>query len=833
MEQDKNTQNNTHQVRLRDSAITRIFLEACLCFLVMAVVIVYISYTMYKDTYYQYADELSLNSNFQATLLVDGDDIERYADTLEVDEAYVRMADRLNLFKTSVNAKYFYIMADTGVPGRFTYIYDSAYEEQYPGQHALGMTDDKGVFNGGEEVLYTGKSFEDALYYRDDKYGELYYAYSPIKNSAGDVVAFVGTDIDITPMKAQVADYGRTILWVLLATFVVFAVIHWTSMHHFLTRSLGTLTRAATRLAGGNMELDLPQKLLQKKDETGQLAQVFQSVASSISGLIKDTDKILRAARTGRLDTRVHGVAYTGDYAEVIKAANATQDTFSEHFDDLPEAIAFLDEEHRMVYANRAMADFLALHGLAQETDRLLDRLMPGPSAAGEPTVTLKAVNGDARTYTMSLHHAGDTLAENAKEVACDMLVLNDITMLVHAKEEAENASRAKSDFLSQMSHEIRTPMNAIIGMTQIARRSDDPAKMKNCINQIESSSSHLLGLINDILDMSKIEAGKLELSYDTFSLNDDLDFVLAMIGSKMSQHHVEFTVTRDIKHDSIVSDSLRLNQALVNLLSNAFKFSREDGHVSLDITEKGVENSVAEFTFTITDDGIGMETAELDKLFRPFGQLGASIAGKYGGTGLGLAITKSIVEMMDGHIEVESEKDKGSVFSFTILAHLPTGQQAAKSKPNGTGAEGGHKLAETPDFSCLRALVVDDIEINRLIMEELFADTGLQMDEAANGQAAADMFAASPVGHYDFIMMDMQMPVLDGCGAARAIRAMSRPDAKDVAIIAMTANVFKRDVEAVLEAGMDGHVGKPIDFAATVDVIERLVLHKAMPGGA
>ncbi len=831
---------NSLKIKKRYSAINRTFLEACLCFMAMAGFIVSISYSMYRQMYYDFSNTSSLTANFQATLLMDGDDIERYAKTLQIDEAYLSMAAKMNAFRTSIDAKYFYIMADTGIPGKFTYIYDSTYEETYPGQHALGMTDDKSIFLGGEAVLQTGKGFERAAYYKDDKFGELYYSYSPVYNSKQEVVAFVGTDIDISPLKRAVTLYRNSIIIIMLVTFALFALVHFASMQHLLRRPLQELTVAAHQLAVGDFRLRFTRTAQKRQNEIDLLAREFTSVSESVSDLIKDTEGILTAARAGKLNERADQSAYVGEYNRIICAANQTLETFCEHFDNLPEAIGFFDLERRMIYANRAMALFLSIHqidkanpallafilssGAASELDSAAADLFQYPRAHDvERLVSFHAPQDCQYTYTLTLHRAQQGALPAATKSACLMLVLTDITMLVRAKEDAEQASKAKSDFLSQMSHEIRTPMNAIIGMTQIARRSEDPQKIKSCINQIESSSSHLLGLINDILDMSKIEAGKLELVEETFSLNDDLDFVASMMQSKSGSGNIRFTLEKSaIKNDRIIADMLRLNQALVNLLSNAFKFSHDNGSVTLTAAEIATYDDSAIYQFTVHDEGIGMSEDEIQRLFRPFMQADRGVTRKYGGTGLGLAISKIIVEMMGGTIGVTSEKGKGSTFHFTIHAKLAKAQSVPA---NGRALNSNADEASVPDFSSLRALVVDDVDINRLIIAELFACTNMQIDEASNGQIALERFMDSPVGYYDIILMDMQMPVMDGCTATAQLRALDRSDAKSVIILAMTANVFKKDIAIALDAGMDGHIGKPVDFTYACALIHRLLV--------
>ena len=289
------------------------------------------------------------------------------------------------------------------------------------------------------------------------------------------------------------------------------------------------------------------------------------------------------------------------------------------------------------------------------------------------------------------------------------------------------------------------------------------------------------------------------------------------MMGSKAQENQI--SIDRHIgpiNHDYVVTDSLRLNQVLINILSNAVKFSRPGGHIDLWLAELSHEDGQSVFKFTVQDRGIGMSRQQAERLFRPFEQGHVSVSRSYGGTGLGLVIAQSIVHALGGDIDFCSEQGKGSTFFFTI--RVPA--HSAAVNPNPALAEAG-VLIQPQDFSGKRMLVVDDLDINRMIILELLADSGMVMEEAANGREAVEMFERSPVGYYDFILMDMQMPEMDGCEATRAIRALQRPDAIAVRIVAMTANVMKEDVDRALAAGMNAHTGKPVNVP---DLLQSLI---------
>ncbi|MDR1322204.1 MAG: response regulator [Gracilibacteraceae bacterium] len=391
----------------------------------------------------------------------------------------------------------------------------------------------------------------------------------------------------------------------------------------------------------------------------------------------------------------------------------------------------------------------------------------------------------------------------------------------VKAQREAEDASRAKSEFLSNMSHEMRTPMNAIIGMTNIAKVSADIERKDYCLKKIEDASSHLLGVINDILDMSKIEANKLELSPVSFNFEKMIRKITGVVSFRMDEKKQRFTLRIDERIPPVLfGDDQRLSQVVTNLLSNAIKFTPENGSIELKTRLINEENQVCTIEVEVVDSGIGIDKEQLTRLFTSFEQADSGTSRRFGGTGLGLAISKNIVEMMGGKIRVESELGKGSAFIFSFrVKRVPESQYA--DVPEGRSAESPLFRNETrldPNDSLKnhRVLLVEDIEINREIMIALLEPASLQIDCAENGAEALRIFTESP-GTYDLIFMDIQMPEMDGYEATRRIRAWEKEHQAEhphgIPIIAMTANVFREDVEKCQEAGMNGHVGKPLDF--------------------
>lgn len=518
----------------------------------------------------------------------------------------------------------------------------------------------------------------------------------------------------------------------------------------------------------------------------------------------------------------------------------------------------------------------------------------------------------------------------------------------------AKDANRAKSDFLSHMSHDIRTPMNAIMGMTDIAQAHlDDKTKVQDCLKKIALSSQHLLGLINDVLDMSRIESGKMTLNNDSLSLPELLENIVAIMQPHIKTKNQNFSIhLKNVKHELFYSDSLRLRQIFINILSNASKFSPEEGRITVTVEEmESKKAGTAIFRFSITDTGMGMKPEFMEHLFAPFSRERDSRVDKTEGSGLGMAITKKLVDLLDGDISVQSKIGCGTAFTVTLplqidktpqaqyrfsdlkiiiaddddimceyteqvmrsigvhvdsagtgeeaIAKLFEAQQRGKSydaifldwkMPEMDGPQTARKireefgkelpilivsaydwsdiekeakdagisgfiskplfvstlcralckyvLNEAPDdkaqtqaavkeFDGKRFLLVEDNELNRDIAIELLSSEGAQIDYAINGVEGADKFKQSPQGYYDLILMDIQMPVMNGYESAKMIRCMNRSDAKCIPILAMTADAFAEDIVRAKEAGMNGHLAKPLNIAMMKREIQKALIHK------
>ena len=381
--------------------------------------------------------------------------------------------------------------------------------------------------------------------------------------------------------------------------------------------------------------------------------------------------------------------------------------------------------------------------------------------------------------------------------------------------EQAEEASQSKTSFLYQMSHEIRTPMNGIMGMLTLAQEKMDASHpAAQYLTRVDELSGHLLSLINDILDMSRIEAGKVELEEKAFSLRSLENKLYDMFAKNLESRGINYEVNfEDMTIDYVIGDELRISQIIINFLSNAVKFTQE-GEIIVTFRQMFLQDGNADLMIRVHDTGIGMDPEFINRIFRPFEQEGADTIRKYGGTGLGMAITDQLVKLMNGEIVVKSTPGEGS--DFSVFLHLPVAEgpvPAEQIEKENTAEEAEPEEIEV--FRGKRILVAEDNEINAMVAREILEQMGAGIDVAENGQRAVEMFDEKPENYYDFILMDVQMPVMNGRDAAKAIRRLPRKDAGEILIFALSADAFVEDERRSLESGMNGHYAKPVDFEA------------------
>ncbi|MDO5111636.1 MAG: ATP-binding protein [Clostridia bacterium] len=374
-------------------------------------------------------------------------------------------------------------------------------------------------------------------------------------------------------------------------------------------------------------------------------------------------------------------------------------------------------------------------------------------------------------------------------------------------------AVEAKSDFFSKMSHDMRTPLNAVIGLQALALDTDDMQTVKSYLRESQTASNYLLSIINDVLDMSRIESGKLTLSSMPFDLEELLAQIKPIVASMAAERNLCFAVDTDEPFETAyIGDAVRIKQVLMNLLNNAVKFTKE-GKVALCIQHAAKAGGQDGITIKVSDTGVGMSADFLQRIFKPFEQERSDYTQQFVGSGLGLAIVHNLVTLMGGTIDVVSEPRRGT--TFTIQLTLPRGE--ALSRKEAPAAQ------EIPSFAGRRALIVEDNSVNRRIIAQLLKRKfSIDADTASDGRQGVEVFTACAQGYYDFILMDVKMPVMDGLEAAQRIRSLPRADAKTVPIIALSANAFASDIALSIQAGMDEHLTKPIEITALLSVLTK-----------
>ena len=465
--------------------------------------------------------------------------------------------------------------------------------------------------------------------------------------------------------------------------------------------------------------------------------------------------------------------------------------------DDIETLLRFVPQDQR-----RAIKEALASWDQASELRLTVDYQSPADPSPRKFELTLASVlNG-----SHFLASAQDVTAQSAA-----------VAELEQQAASAIGKAQERSEFLSQMSHEIRTPLNGIRGMVSLARdHRADEYRLVDDLDRASELSSYLLNLVNDVLDMSRLEAGHVELDLAPFDIRLVARELQSMFERQAGDKGLTYTVVAEECPDAfLIGDRMRLNQIIVNFISNAIKFTDSGGQVTVTIREMQRENDVINYMIRVRDTGKGMDPRFISRIFKPFEQEDATIARRYGGTGLGMAITDQLTNLMGGQIVVDSELGRGSDFTVYLPFDCATDAQIEELRTTGETLESGgtQDASVSYDFDGKHYLLAEDNEINAMITIEMLGTLGAEVDRAADGNIVVDMFAACEPGTYDAILMDIQMPTMNGWEATRAIRALDHIDAARIPIVALSANTYTEDVRKSREAGMNGHAGKPINF--------------------
>jgi len=599
----------------------------------------------------------------------------------------------------------------------------------------------------------------------------------------------------------------------------------------------------ASALAKGDLDCEIPSR-------DNAMASQLKSLHASLRHLTWQTQQIAKGSYQQRVN-------FMGDFAEAFNTMAQQLEERSEfhsqeksklqHYINLilqntPNILLVFDTDGKAVLSSEAYRQHgkqissedmqgmsfrdLFSHLIVEENLEKMDVLFHDALVNKKTSEIEQSIDfGTGESHREYMITISPMLSEE-ETVMGFMTIFNDMTDLIragneakHARDMAELSARAKTEFLARMSHEMRTPMNAIIGMSTIGKDAPDKDNMIYAFHKIVDASTHLLGVINDVLDMSKIEADKFKLSYSTFRFQSMLDKVVNIVDLSIKEKEHIFNVDVDDNIPKIItSDEQRLAQVLTNLLTNAVKFTPIKGAITMSAKLIDTSKKTCTLCFIVKDTGIGITEEQQQLLFTPFEQADGSISRRFGGTGLGLSISKSIVEMMNGRIWVESELGEGSSFIFEIKVNI--GNEADLNEKTFIVSDDSDGTLEGK-----RILIAEDIDINREIISALLEETGVIIDFATNGSEAVDLFTTASDA-YDLVLMDIQMPLMDGYEATKRIRISGHKNAHKIPIIAMTANVFAEDIEQCLAAGMNDHLGKPVDINEVIQKLKEYLLH-------
>ncbi len=762
-------------------------------------------------------------SNTAASML-DGDVVGSFTAEDEGSEAYEAEMDKLRAFQNNMELKFIYCVKQAG-EREFVFSIDPDVESH-------------GEF--GSPVVYTdalykasqGEASVDLNPY-EDAWGKFYSAYSPVFDSQGNVAVVVAVDFSADWYDEQIKGFIKLILadimiTVIIGIFIMIFVMrnvreYFNSLSNYLndlSDDVDDITRGLGDSAGSEKIEDRRDNLESEEAALDEIQIIGRKTKEVRDHLREYMDHAQRQANS--MITAMASDYWSVYYVNLDKDKGICYRSHSELENGIGEGESFKFTEVFEQYAKEHVAEDYREEFLKFiNPDTIRERLSTESLIAyrylsikdGKESYEMIRMAGVRRVedrYDHIVHSIGVGFTDVDEEMR---RTLEQSKALSDALLVAEEASKAKTAFLSNMSHEIRTPMNAIIGTDKLALSDPDISEStRDYLEQIGKAADHLLNIINDILDMSRIESGRMTLKNEKFSLRKLIDQVNDLIGGQCRDKGLKYVseIQGDIDR-YFMGDAMKLGQVMTNILGNSVKFTPSGGEVSLLVQQSTHFDGNSLLIFTMKDNGIGMDEEFIPKIFDVFSQEDASNTSKYQSTGLGMAITKSIVDMLNGKISVKSKKGEGTevVVSVTLTDIEDEKEQEPEVNPEEKNDPAGKK----PEISLggRHILMAEDIEVNARIIMKILNMKGIVADRAENGKLAVEMFEDKPEGYYDAILMDMRMPEMDGLEATTLIRSLDRADAKEIPIIALTANAFDEDVQRCLQAGMNAHLSKPV----------------------
>ncbi|MBR4746353.1 MAG: response regulator [Desulfovibrio sp.] len=777
-------------------------------------------------------DKRMLEVATTAAAMLDGDALEQIRDASQENPHYQAVLNRLTYFQDNIDLKYIYAVRDMGNDS-FSFIVDADRKDPaYFGE----------IVQPSSDALRSAARGKPAVEIIDkpDRWGTFFSAFAPVYNSRGKIAGIVGVDWEASMYNVEVAREAGVIVACCLASLLIGSLIVILATSR-LRRRFKTTTAELAALSGG-IDCLLEELALQGGQpaprEAPQDGDEIVLITDRIRALREHVQSRLRHAQTqsfsmiAALSAEYRSLYYVDlDKDEAVcYRADAAKSGWKAG-ETFPYGEALREHAERNV-AGEFREGFLKLFEqaaseAAREDGPVLAYRYQESLRAGGSFQLVRVVRAGPRELAVGF---SDVDAETKRAMEHSKILRESLMAA------AEEANRAKTAFLSSMSHEFRTPMNAIIGIGDLAK--DEPGisdTMRGRLGSMTGAARQLLQLLDDILDLSRIESGGITLESADFSLRELVYRISAAAEARCRSKGLEYGLeVSGILSDSVRGDGAKLEQVLASLLDNAVKFTPQGGAVRMKVEAELRFRNRPAVRFTVQDTGIGMDKCFLPKVFVPFSQEdSSSTTTQYGSTGLGLAIAKRIVDLMHGTIEAASEKDKGSVFTVTV----PLGEEEAPERggpdPDAAGvASRKDGDAGTAAFKGRRILLAEDNAINVEIVQIILEGRGFDVDVAANGKICLEKFKASPEGHYDAILMDMRMPEMDGLEATVAIRALPRADARQIPIVALSANAFSEDEARSIQAGLNAHLTKPVDPVLLFQTLGNLLLRTPQEGG-